>query len=171
MTTPVLVIYFSLTGNTRRVAEQLALALGGRACAITEAKPRKGFLGYSRCLWESLLRRDAAINTLACNPAQAELVVIGTPIWASHIASPVRSFMRRHRSEIWHCAFFCTMGGSGSEAAFDELSTLSGQHPLATLALTELEVTSGTGQAKVNAFVASLQGALQETALHASNQA
>jgi hypothetical protein len=171
MNKPVQVIYFSLTGTTRRVAEQLALALGGQACAITEPKPRTGFLGYSRCLWESLLRRDAAVNPLACKPTQANLVVIGTPIWVWHLASPVRSVVRRHRPEIQRCAFFCTMGGSGSQAAFDELSALTGQLPLATLALTELEVTSGTGQAKVNAFVASLQGALQETVLHATTQA
>jgi Flavodoxin len=164
MSNTVLVIYFSRTGNTRRVAEQLALELGGQACAITEATSRQGFIGYSRCLWDSLLRRDAAINPLACKPAQAELVVIGTPIWAWHLASPVRSFVRRHRVDIKRCAFFCTMGGSGSEAAFDELCTLTSQLPLATLALTDLEVTTGTGQAKVNAFVASLQGALHKGA-------
>jgi hypothetical protein len=170
MSKPVQVIYFSLTGNTRRVAEQLALALGGQACAITEATSRQGFFGYSRCLWDSLLRRDAAINPLACKPALADLVAIGTPIWAWHLASPVRSFVRRHRAEIKRCAFFCTMGGSGSEAAFDELSTLTGQLPLATLALTDLEVTSGTGQSKVNAFVASLQSALHLRAEQATTR-
>ena len=155
----ILVVYFSRTGTTGRVAEQVAQALHGEACAITEASSRLGPLGYVRSLWEASTGRDATIQPLRCDPSEADLLVIGTPIWGWHLSSPVRSFVRRHRAAMRHCAFFCTQGGSGSEAAFAELRQLAGQAPLATLALSDAEVADGSGRAKFDAFVATLREA------------
>ena len=53
MNRKVIVVYFSRTGYTKRVAEPLATALDATLCPITEPKSRLGLLGYSRCLWEA----------------------------------------------------------------------------------------------------------------------
>jgi flavodoxin len=152
-----LVVYFSRTGHTRRVAEQLAVALGATLCPITEARSREGVFGYLRSLTEAAFGLDGPIGKSTHDPAQFDLVVIGTPIWGWHLSSPVRAFVRRHHAAIRPCAFFCTMGGSGSNAAFAELSKLVGLAPLATLAVTDNDIDRGRAAPKVERFVAALR--------------
>lgn len=154
-----LVVWFSRTGLTRGVAERITAALGAQACAITERRSRLGPLGYLRSAWEASRGRDAAIEALAADPRTADLVVIGTPVWAWHLSSPVRAFARRHRGDFRRVAFFCTMGASGSEAAFAELRELTGREPVATLALADREIDTPAGRARLDAFVAALKAA------------
>ncbi len=154
----VLIVYFSRTGYTRRTAEMLAKATGGQLCPITESTSRQGLWGYLCSAWEAVLRREASVNKLGCDPAAADLVLIGTPIWGWHLSSPVRTFARCHASRIRRFAFFCTMGGSGSEAAFGELQLILGRPPQATLALTDAEVEAGGARSKVEAFARNLLG-------------
>jgi flavodoxin len=154
----VLVVYFSRTGDTRRTAQMLAKATSGELCAITENRSRLGLWGYVCSAWEAMLGREASVHTPGCDPAAADLVLIGTPIWGWHLSSPVRAFAREHGSRIRRFAFFCTMGGSGSEAAFAELQQILGQPPLATLALTDAEVDTGSAWPKAEAFARGLMG-------------
>lgn len=153
----VLIAYYSRTGYTRRVAEQLAARLQATLSPITEARSRLGFLGYQRCIVESVLDRDAAINPATEDPAQYDLVVLGTPVWAWHLSSPVRAFARRHAASVNRCAFFCTMGGAGADKALAALERCLGQAPRATLALTDREIDDGSAGSKIDAFVAALQ--------------
>ena len=155
-----LVVYFTRTGYTRRVAEQLAAALGDATlCPITELRSRAGFFGYQRCLIEAVFGLDADIEPPAHDPAGYDLVLLGTPIWGWHLASPVRAFARRHAGSIKRCGLFCTMGGAGAAAAFTELQQHLGRAPLATLALTDAEIDGAAAAAKIAPFVASLRGA------------
>lgn len=135
----VLVVYYSRTGTTRRVAERLARVLQGHATAIGDTRPRQGFMGYQRSLFEAVTGRSAAIQPLRKDLRDYDLVVVGTPVWGWHLSSPVRTFAREHAREIRRTAFFCTMGGSGDRRAFAELRTLLGRRPEAVLALTSAE--------------------------------
>jgi flavodoxin len=155
----ILIVYFSRTGHTKRLAERLARELGTSSTAITERRSRRGFFGYQRSLIEAVTGRDATIDKLRNQPREHDLVLIGTPIWGWHLSSPVRAFARQHAKALRHVAFFCTMGGSGDRIAFAELQRLVGHRPLATLALTEHELTSmstGEVKAKIDRFVSRL---------------
>ncbi len=155
----VLVIYFSRTGTTRRAAEMLAQASGAELCAITEKRSRLGPWGYARCLWQAALGLSPPLKPLGCEPASADCVFIGTPIWGWHLSSPVRSFARRYQGQLGRIAFFCTQGGSGSDAAFGELQRILGRPPLATLALTDAEMEDGRAAARIEAFARLVKGA------------
>lgn len=155
----VLVVYFSRTGHTRRLAERLARLLDAPAEAIREPGTRLGFFGYQRSLFEAVSGRDARIGPLRRDPADFDLVLIGTPVWGWHLSSPVRAFARQWCRRLPRVAFFCTMGGSGERAAFDELRRLVGRRPMAELALDEHEVgRMGTSQVKsrIDRFVLAL---------------
>ena len=160
-----LVVYFSRTGHTRRVAEGLARALEGNTGAIRERRSRSGFFGYQRSLFEAVTGRDAAIDPAHPSPVGYDLVLIGTPVWGWRLSSPVRAYARRHAKRIRRCAFFCTMGGSGDRRAFAELEALLGRRPEATLALTEDEVARIDGDAvgaKITRFVERLRAPVHE---------
>jgi menaquinone-dependent protoporphyrinogen IX oxidase len=151
-----LVVYFSRTGHTKRVAERIARQLGGSTLALAERGSRLGLCGYLRSLVEGVAGLEATLESLRKLPRDYELVVIGTPIWGWHLSSPVRAFTRQQADALRRVAFFCTMGGSGDRAAFAELERLVGHRPEAVLALTEAEVAQMNQpdtRAKIDRFV------------------
>ena len=51
---PILIVYYSRTGVTRRVAEQIARRVGADAVAIRDVRSRDGVLGYVRSAMEAM---------------------------------------------------------------------------------------------------------------------
>jgi flavodoxin len=152
-----LVVYYSRTGNTRKLAGALAAALDAELSAITEPSDRAGFWGYLRAGRDAVLKRATPIAPLAADPAAFDLVVVGTPVWGFTVASPVRSFLAANAAKLKAVAFFCTEGGSGHERTFREMARLAGRPPRATLVLLEKEL-GGDFAAKVAAFAKALGG-------------
>lgn len=156
----VLVVYYSRTGHTRRLAERLARELRGSAMPITEPRSRLGFLGYQRSLFEAVAGRDATIDPPRRDPRDYDLVLIGTPVWGWSLSSPVRAFARQWGRKLKQVGFFCTMGSGGDRGAFDELRRLIGHAPLAELALTDRELpllNKGETRNRVDRFLHRLQ--------------
>jgi flavodoxin len=133
----ILVVYFSRGGNTRRVAEHLATDLGADLEEIVDKTSRSGVFGYQRSGFQAFFRRLAPIAPPAHDPDAYDLIVVGTPIWDMSLSSPVRSYLRRHRSVLPTVAFFCTCIGVGSERVFRQMTEESGREPVARLVLTE----------------------------------
>ena len=77
----------------------------------------------------------------AYDPSHYDVVVLGTPVWAGNISSPLRSYVAAHKAELRQVAFFCTQGGSGAEKVFPDLQELCGRAPLATLAVSDRDIT------------------------------
>jgi flavodoxin len=148
----VLVVYYSRTGATRRLAEALASALQADIEPITDRKNRSGIFGYLHSVAESLQKRGASIEPMKTDPKSYDLVVIGTPVWAWSVSSPVRSYLAAYRERLPEVAFFCTMGGRGSERAFEEMQVLAGKAPRANYALNAREVASETYGADIAQF-------------------
>lgn len=158
---PAIVVVFSLTGHTRRVGADIAQRLGCPIVEITEPRSRRGALAYLRSGFEALSGRLPQIQPIDQNLRNFSLIVIGTPVWAGHVSSPVRSFLSRHRSEIGALAAFCTMGGRDPGSTFADISSVAGKPPVATLATSEHELGSPQHAARLDAFIAAI-GILRE---------
>lgn len=130
-----LVVYYSRTGYTLRVAEKMAAALGADLERIEDAASRRGVLGYLRCAREALRKRAAVIRPPAFDPAAYDLVVVGGPVWAGNVASPVRAYLQASKGHIAHFACFCTQGGSGGPGVLAAMAALTGLAAEATLVL------------------------------------
>jgi NADPH-dependent FMN reductase len=152
-----LVVFHSRSGHTRRVAKALAERLNADLDEIVVHRRRDGPLGYVRCALEGLGGCAASVRATRHDPSRYERVIIGTPIWFWSLSSPVRAWAQSHPLGDARLAFFCTMGGSGAEHAFEQLESVCGRAPQATLALTEAQVASGFDKALAD-FVAELQG-------------
>src|SRR5512143_1474864 len=122
-----LVVYFSRSGHTEQVARRVADALHADVEPISEKTSRSGLLGYLRSGFEAATRRIPTIEPPVHDLSSYDLVVIGTPIWNASVSSPVRAFLERNRKNLKRVAFFCTMGGSGSERAFREMERAAGR--------------------------------------------
>jgi flavodoxin len=152
----ILVVYHSRTGYTRRVALDLAGRLGADLDVIRIVQPMHGPVGYALCALEALAGLAPALRRPTRDPADYDLVVVGTPVWFWSLASPVRSWLETFGRRGRRFAFFCTMGGSGAGRVFATMKDITGRAPLATLALTDAEIDA-TARAKLDGFVRALQ--------------
>lgn len=133
-----LIVYYSRTGNTERLARKLARRCGADLERIRDdGVERAGLSGYLRSAWQAWSGAKPAVRKAQRNPGDYDLVVIGTPVWCWSLAAPVRTYVSRHARQFKQVAFFCTEGGSGDDRAFAELERLCGKAPLATLTVKE----------------------------------
>jgi flavodoxin len=157
----VLVVYYSRTGTTRRVALDVAKALGAEAGELTEARTRSGILGYLRSGFEASFARTTTLQDFQSRALGYDLVVVGTPVWNAHVCSPVRTFLRHHVGKLPKLAFFATMGGRGSQRAFRDMAQEAKREPIATLSLLARDVEAGKHLADVSAFERTLRNTAQ----------
>ncbi len=167
----ILVVYYSRTGTTRKVAEALAAALGGDSEEIVEPGSRSGMLGYLRSVLEARRRVPSRIGAVVKDPKLYDLLVIGTPVWAWSLASPVRAYLLANKARLPAVAFFCTLGGAGSDQAFGQMQEVAGKRPLDCLSVTAGDVASASYRPRVAAFAEALQRHLAERRAGAATNA
>ena len=148
----ILVVYFSRSGYTQRIAEHLARATGADCEAIREARPRTGLLGYWRSAREALRATAIGLEPSRLQPRDYGLVVIGTPVWAGNVSSPVRAWIARHRTELPRVALFCTQGGSGGPKVLQRMAGLCDRTPVATACFDDAQIDGGQYLARADAF-------------------
>lgn len=153
----ILVVYFSRSGTTRRVAQSLAAALGCGLEEIIDVRERTGFWGYIRSAWEANRQQAATILPTKEDPASFDLVVIGTPVWAWSVSAPVRAYLMANKERLPDIAFFCTMGGQGSESTFEQMRAIAGKSPLALYAVKASDAAATPGDSRFTAFVETLK--------------
>jgi flavodoxin len=153
----ILVVYYSRSGTTRRIAEALSAALESSIEEVLETRDRTGAFGYWRSLVEARIKRAADILPARNDPSAFNLVVIGTPVWAWSVSSPIRAYLSANKQRLPDVAFFCTMGGRGSAAAFAQMQDIAGKAPLATCALTAEETAPGRRNLRLSAFIEALK--------------
>ena len=156
----ILVVYYSRTGMTKKVAEKikekLNLASPAGGCDVEEIiseKNRSGVIGYVICGREATLKILGEIKPIVINPLDYDLVVIGTPVWAWNISSPIRSYLENNKDKFKKIAGFCTMGGDGNKQVFAEIEKICGKKLVAQLALKTKEVLSDNFSEKLESFI------------------
>ncbi|MCE7998931.1 MAG: flavodoxin [Rhodobiaceae bacterium] len=120
-----LVIYYSRTGATRGVAEELAHRLDAVLTEITSPRFRLNPFGYLRAGFDSVRGKLPPIVVPELDFALYDLVLVGAPIWTSYPALPVRSFFAEAGTLGRETALFFTCEGhSPVQAAVDEVRRL-----------------------------------------------
>ncbi|MDX9913906.1 MAG: flavodoxin [Candidatus Moranbacteria bacterium] len=152
----ILVTYYSRTQTTRKVAENLAEKLGADIEEVKDTVDRTGVKGYWFSGKDATLRKLTVLEKSEKNLSDYNMVIIGTPIWSWNMSVPVRTYITENKDKFPDVAFFCTMGGSGNERAFKEMSEIIGKKPISILALKTVEVVKNSAKEKIEEFVKSL---------------
>lgn len=152
-----LTVFFSKSGNTKMIAEIIAKVTESDIEEVKDTKNREGFSGYIRCALEGLFKRQTSIKERTKDPANYDLVIIGTPVWSGSVSSPIRTYIIQNRHRFRNVAFFCSYGGQGNFRTFAQMTDLIGRNPLATLDVREKEITGGTYTPKVEIFIKELR--------------
>lgn len=147
-----LIIYYSLTGNTQKVAEALASKFNADIKRIKDRRTRKGMFGTLRTVYQALCSRPGKIYYISADPAQYDLVIIGAPVWMMKLAAPLRTYILNEKHRFNKVAFFCTEGSSGGAGVFNTMENLCAKKPIATLEVTRAEIKSGEYKEKINNF-------------------
>lgn len=154
----VIVIYYSRSGNSKLVAENITKELG---CDIEEIKSQSdyaGILGYIRALMDVIFKNEPEVGLSKRLINKYDLVIVGGPMWGSSLSSPVRSFLNKYKQQFTQVAFFLTQGGSvGRNNYFSQAKESAGIDPVAFLTVTEGELKNKTYTNKIARFISELQ--------------
>jgi flavodoxin len=153
----ILVVYYSRSGTTRKLASSIAARLKADLEEICDYRNRSGPSGYLRSLVDAMTQSSVDIVPHGCDVASYDLVVVGTPVWAGSVSSPVRAYLAENRQQLRHVAFFCSLGGRGSESAFSQMRALVGKPPLAECKVTAREFRRGDEKSLLDDFVGKLR--------------
>jgi flavodoxin len=149
----VLVVCYSRSGRTRLLAQQIAKQCRADFEEIIEVRRRRGLLGRLSSMLQALLGATPEIRESHQSPRDYDTVIIGTPVCARRMASPVRSYVQRHRGQFRRVACFCTYGGWGPANVPKDISKICGRPAAPTLALSIAELSRQRYWAAVAKFV------------------
>lgn len=151
-----LVVSYSRTGLTAKVADAIAKELKCQHDEIRDAISRNGPLGFMRSGFEAATKVCPPIK-VKNDPAKYDLVVIGTPVWAGNMSSPVRTYLDDNNGRFKNVAFFCTSGDGKGEKVFIEMAGLGWKKPAATMAVASKDAASGNFGERVKKFCGRLK--------------
>jgi flavodoxin len=120
MSTKILVAFYSLTGNTKKLAQAVAVAGGGELMEIRTKNeiPNKGFIKYWVGGRQVMKKELPELAPFGKEPNDYDLIFVGTPVWAGDLVPAVRSFLAQAKLKGKRIALFCAHGGDNPGRAF-----------------------------------------------------
>ena len=113
-------VYYSMGGNTQQTAEKIAEKTGAELIRIEPVKqyPDKGMRKFIWGGMKTVMGEKPRLQPYRFD-SDYERIIIGTPVWASNMAPPIRTFIHENRDAIMGkeiAAFVCFAGGGGDKA-------------------------------------------------------
>lgn len=144
-----LVVYYSRTGNTRKIGQEIAKKINADIDEIIDSKNRAGIWNWIFAGRDGMKKKLTQIK-YSKNPEKYDLIIIGTPIWVS-MAPAVRTYLSKNKDKIKKIAFFITSGSGKAEKTLLDLISIS-KSPIAVLSIREKDVKSNNHTDKLNDF-------------------
>ncbi|WP_245643842.1 flavodoxin family protein [Paraburkholderia oxyphila] len=160
--TRILVVFYSRSETTAEFAGRLAAELEGDYERLQEVEllRRAGPLGFLRSILDVVRKRPAPLQPMTHRLADYDVVLIGTPVWAGRASTPVSTWISERWRQMRTVAFFCTMGGRGSQDTFAQMQRLARCVPIATCAISARDMRQDVAVEKVARFVLAIKDAL-----------
>lgn len=168
-----LIVFYSRTGTTRKVAHEIQKALKADAEELFD-KNRSGPIGYLQAGKEATLEKLTDIKPIKKDPKRYDLIILGTPVWAFNMCSAIRTYLTENhenlhkfsgcqkqktvfKHKLKKVAFFCTMDSSGDDRTFRKMQELTQLKPKATLTLKTKDVHKKDFSKEIKEFVKKLK--------------
>jgi flavodoxin len=139
---PCLIVYYSRTGATAKVANALALACGADIERLQDLRPRDGAAGFLRSAWQGWRKLPGEIAPPQRRPADYPFILLGTPVWAGQMSAPMRSYILRQREHFRRVGLFCTAGGGDGQDVLTSMADMCNKLPVASMSLRQSDVLS-----------------------------
>lgn len=154
MAKQILIVYYTWSGNTRKIAELIHKEVGGRICEIT---PEVSYPNSYNAVVEHAKKEIQAgykppLKTKIEHIELYDIIFVGSPNWWSTIAPPITTFLSEYDLSGKIIAPFCTHGGGGQGRINSEIAKLCPRSTILKIfAIHEREVEKA--QAKVSAWL------------------
>ncbi len=118
-----IVVYYSLEGSTKYVAEKIVQGTGADILRLEPAKEYpKG--NMSKFFWGGksvVFGEKPKLAPYRFAKEDYDFIIIGTPIWAGSFTPPVKTFLSENDLSRKNIALFACHSGGGTEKCFNKL--------------------------------------------------
>ena len=122
------IVYYSMSGNTKMIAEMISKELSSD---MIELIPEKAYpdKGMRKFLWggfAAVMSEKPKLYPYSFDAELYDLILIGSPVWASNVAPPIRTFVEETRHALKEKQFgvFLCYAGGGADKALEKLKKL-----------------------------------------------
>jgi hypothetical protein len=154
-----LVLYYSETGHTRTVAEDVAANLAAELSPIT-CKPYRQWTKPIAMAWDIFTRHLPDIELTIPPGPPHDLTIIGGPVWAGRAAPPIMRLLLDHGAALGKVGLFVTCGGTSPnyppERAMAEMAAMLPGKIIASRVFREAEIATGRYHTSVADFAITL---------------
>ena len=156
------IVYYSMHGNVRYVSEKVAKELGADLIELVPVKayPDKGAMQF---IWGGsavTFKKKPELEPYTYNTSDYDLVIIGTPVWASNFTPPLRTFFENNDLTGKKIAVIATSAGGDSSKCLEAVKIASKADSLAAvLSLTDpKDKPSDENEKQIAAFIETCKG-------------
>ena len=110
-----LVVFYSLEGNTKFIAQKIAEATGADILELKLKKETVKPHSLSKYFWggkQVMMKEKPELLPFNYKPEEYDLLFIGTPIWAWNYSPPINTFLSGARLTDKKIALFFSHGGA-----------------------------------------------------------
>ncbi len=150
----ILVVYYSKTGNTERVADDIAGSLGADIEKITDRTERSGCIAWFTSGSDGMNGKHTEIEPVKKDVSKYDIVILGSPVWGWNMTPAIRTYIEQNKSSFRDVAFFVTAGSTTIDEVLPYMETISGRKAVSSLGLVKSELNDSVRYStKLNSFV------------------
>lgn len=151
-----LVVYYSRTGNAKFVAQTIPEQLESEIEEIKDLKSREGTLGWISAGRDATQGKQAQIAETTKNPADFDLIILGTPVWAWSPTPAIRAYIAKNNLAEKKVALFFTLDNKPRQAIEKTKALMPNATFIGELAVTKALANKEETQKKVAEWCKSL---------------
>lgn len=125
----VLLVYFTRTGNTRELANQVHKMVGGDVFEIQVNNAYSG--SYNETTQRAKQEKETGfrptLQSKVANMKEYDIIFFGVPVWWGSLPMPVVTFLESYDLSGKTIIPFCTHGGGGQAQTFVEMAKYAPQ--------------------------------------------
>lgn len=118
------VLFFTRTGNSRRIAEKLADELSCQIIEVTDNMNWNGIWGFIKGGYYASRDKVVAIKTSADVEDYDELIVV-SPLWAGKLAPDIKEFLKTVEKDKVHLVVVSSGSNISDESAYKSVDLIT----------------------------------------------
>jgi flavodoxin len=155
----ILLVFYSRTGRTKKIAEEINRSLNGDIEEIFDSKNRNGFIGWLSSGRDAGTKSITKIRNVKKDPSKYDIIVIGSPTWNGTISTPIRTYITEFKEKLRNVALFSTGDGEDLDAINDMDSLIEGKSIAKMHLVRKDEVETGKYVEKLDSFISEIKSA------------
>ena len=123
------IVYYSMSGNTKYAADKIAEKI---EADIIRIEPKKAYpdKGAKKFIWggkSAVMGEKPALQPYEFSVEKYDSIILGTPVWASNFAPPIRTFIKENPAiRGKKLAVFTCFSGGGADKAIEKMKKYIG---------------------------------------------